>query len=424
MTEQRWQQLKDVLQAAWGMDAGERAAFLDQVCAQDPKLRSDVEALLASDRNIGEFLAAPAIHLAWDLETDDSGDDWLGRRVGSYRILREIGHGGMGTVYLAERADGQYQKQVAIKLVNPPHGDRHFLRRFLRERQVLAGLEHPNVVRLLDGGATENGLPYLVLEHVEGVRIDTWCETRKLAVRDCVRLFTKRVRRRGICAPEGGDSSRHQTWQHSGNGRWGAQAAGFRRCQGAESRAVCRDHRDQSWAAPMTPEYASPEQARGEPVGPATDIYALGLVLYRLLTGHLPFTPNAAPVTRALDGDLDSIVRKALNQEPGERYASVAEFSDDLDRFLNDRPVRARKANPAYRGLKLVKRNRLTASLVAALLAASILVLAVSRARRSAAPGSSVAVMPAIPPPAEPPEKSIPTSVDPGGAEIAGRGAD
>src|SRR6185369_4337176 len=194
MTGQRWQQLKDVLQAAWAMDAGDRAAFLDQIHAQDPKLHTDVEALLVSDQNIGEFLAAPAIHLPWDLETDDSGDDWLGQRVGSYRILREIGHGGMGTVYLAERADGQYQKQVAIKLVNSPHGDRHFLRRFLRERQVLAGLEHPNVVRLLDGGATENGLPYLVLEHVEGVRIDTWCETRKIAVRDCVRLF------RNVCA--------------------------------------------------------------------------------------------------------------------------------------------------------------------------------------------------------------------------------
>ena len=124
----------------------------------------------------------------------------------------------MGTVYLAERADGQYHKQVAIKLVNPPLGDRHFLRRFLRERQVLAGLEHPNVVRLLDGGATEDGLPYLVLEHVEGVRIDTWCETRKLPVRDCLRLF------RNVCAAveyahrQGGDSSRHQTRQHPGNG--------------------------------------------------------------------------------------------------------------------------------------------------------------------------------------------------------------
>ena len=189
MTEERWQQLKDTLQAAWAMDAGERPAFLDQSCAQDAKLRSNVEALLASDRNIGEFLASPAIHLSGDPETDDFDDYWYGRQVGPYQILREIGHGGMGTVYLAERADGQYHKQVAIKLLNPQFGDRHFLRRFLRERQLLAGLEHPNVVRLLDGGATENGLPYLVLEHVAGVRIDTWCETRKLPVRDYLRLF-------------------------------------------------------------------------------------------------------------------------------------------------------------------------------------------------------------------------------------------
>jgi TolB-like protein len=157
----------------------------------------------------------------------------------------------------------------------------------------------------------------------------------------------------------------------------------------------------------MTPEYASPEQARGEPVGPAADIYALGLVLYRLLTGHLPFTPNAAPFARRLDGDLDSIVRNALNQDPGGRYASAAQLSDDLDRFLNDRPVRARKANPAYHSLKFVKRNRLAALLVAALLAASILMLAVSRARRPAAPVSSVAVIPAMPQPAGAPETSI-----------------
>ena len=143
---------------------------------------------------------------------------------------------------------------------------------------------------------------------------------------------------------------------------------------------------------PMTPEYASPEQVRGEPVGPATDIYALGLVLYRLLTGHLPYRmqPKLQPVDvrRELDGDLDSIVRKALNPVPGGRYASVAELSDDLDRFLNDRPVRARKANLAYRGRKLMKRNRLTASLVTALLAASILVVAVSRARPAASRSS------------------------------------
>jgi serine/threonine protein kinase len=150
--------------------------------------------LLNSDQNIGEFLESPPIHIPRAPEAEDCDDYWAGRHLGPYQIVREIGRGGMGTVYLAERADGQYQKRVAIKLLNPQFGDRHFLRRFLRERQVLAGLEHPNLVRLLDGGATEDGLPYLVLEHVEGVRIDAWCETRKPPVRDFLRLF------RNVCA--------------------------------------------------------------------------------------------------------------------------------------------------------------------------------------------------------------------------------
>src|SRR5947207_10409708 len=175
MTEERWQQLTDVLHAAWEMHAKERPAFLNQVCAQDPKLRLNVEALLDSDQNIGDFLAAPAIQLDGYRETEDFGVDSSGRHVGPYQILREIGHGGMGTVYLAERADGEYRKRVAIKLVNPECGGQAILRRFRHERQVLAELDHPNIARLLDGSATEDGLPYLVMEYVEGVRIDVWC---------------------------------------------------------------------------------------------------------------------------------------------------------------------------------------------------------------------------------------------------------
>ena len=372
-----------------------------------------------SDRNIGEFLAAPAIHLSGDPETDDFDDYWCGRHVGPYQILREIGHGGMGTVYLAERADGQYHKQVAIKLLNPQFGDRHFLRRFLRERQVLAGLEHPNVVRLLDGGATENGLPYLVLEHVAGVRIDTWCETRKLPVRDCLRLF------QNVCAAV--DYAHRQGVIHldikPGNILVTADGVpklldfGVARVLNPERFAETTE--TSPGPRPMTRAYASPEQVRGEPVGPATDIYALGLVLYRLLTGHLPYVPGLreheagepglAPVRRELDRDLDSIVRKALHQEPGKRYSSAGELSDDLDSYLNDRPVRARKASFAYRGRKLLKRNRLAASLVAALLATSILVLAVSRARTSAS-RSSVVAGPVEP---HPPEASLPGPVAP-----------
>jgi serine/threonine protein kinase/TolB-like protein len=409
MTEERWQHLKDLLQAAWAMDADERPAFLDRICGQDAKLRSNVEALLASDQNIGEFLALPAIHSDWDLGAEDFSDYWQGRHVGPYQILREIGHGGMGTVYLAERADGQYQKQVAIKLVNPQFGDRHFLRRFLRERQVLAGLEHPNVVRLLDGGATEDGLPYLVLEHVEGVRIDIWCESHKLPVRDCIRLF------RNVCAAVEYAHRKDVVHLDIKPGNILVTADGvpklldFGVARALNPERFAENTETSPGQLPMTPEYASPEQARGGPMGPATDIYALGLVLHRLLTGHLPHTTG--PPERELNADLHSIVLKALHQEPRGRYVSATELSDDLDRFLHDRPVRARKATFAYRGRKLVKRNRLAASLAAVLFTASIVVMAVSRARSAASP-RSIEVRPANVqppgPPAVPPAVPLP----------------
>ena len=363
MTVDRWEHLKSVLQAAWELDAAERPAFLDGICGEDARLRADVEALLAADEKGGTFLA-----------TEDGSDGWPGREIGPYRIVREIGHGGMGLVYLAERADGQYQKQVAIKLVNPGTGD-SFLRRFLRERQVLAGLDHPNVVRLLDGGA-ESGMPYIVLEYVDGVRIDTWCQAHRLAVRDCLRLF------RSVCGAveyAHGKGVIHLDIK-PGNILVTAEGVpklldfGIARVLGGERLAETTG--TAAGPRPMTPEYASPEQARGETVGPATDIYALGMVLCKLLTGRLP-GPSAAGLE--LEGDLGSILRKALSPEPGARYASAAGLSEDLDRCLQDLPVRARRASLRYRAGKLVKRNRLVFSLAGAIFAATILVLAVSR---------------------------------------------
>ena len=235
-------------------------------------------------------------------------------------------------------------KQVAIKLVNPPHGDRHFLRRFLRERQVLAGLEHPNVVRLLDGGATENGLPYLVLEHVEGMRIDTWCETRKLAVRDCVRLF------RNVCAAVEYAHRKEVIHLDIKPGNILVTADGVPKLLDFGVARVLNPERSAEITEtspgprPMTPEYASPEQARGEPVGPATDIYALGLVLYRLLTGHLPLTPGAASVdarTGRRPGQ-----HRAEGAEPGARRA--LRFGGRVIR--RPRPLLERSAGPGTEG--------------------------------------------------------------------------
>ena len=167
MTPDRWRRIKEVLQEAQERDGPERIAFLDRACAEDMELRRQVETLLASEQDSG-FLAHPLGAVAASVGFAQSTECPAGRRLGPYQILREIGHGGMGRVYLAERADGQYRKRAAIKLVNPHLGTDSILRRFRNERQVLAELDHPNIARLFDGGATEDGFPYLVIEYVEG----------------------------------------------------------------------------------------------------------------------------------------------------------------------------------------------------------------------------------------------------------------
>lgn len=201
MTPELWQRINEILLQTWELDAGRRAAFLDQVC-HEPELRSKIESLLSADERIGDFLASPAIEVARaqavaagpDPSPAADGALETAPRIPPYRVLREIGHGGMGIVYLAERADGEYRKRVAIKVVNTSMAGEESLRRFRTERQVAAALDHPNIVRLLDGGTTAEGLPYLVMEYVEGVRIDRWCDDRKMGVRERLRLF------RQVCA--------------------------------------------------------------------------------------------------------------------------------------------------------------------------------------------------------------------------------
>ena len=431
MTSERYQRVKNVFQAAREQDASECSAFLDQACADDVELRSLVEALLLSDRKDSGFLgpqaidlpgaqaaeaaeiSVPAMDFAEGDPAPDSAEYLAGRRVGLYRILREIGHGGMGTVYLAERADGQYRKRVAIKLVNPHLGTEDILRRFRNERQVLAALDHPNIARLLDGGATEDGLPYLVMEYVEGVRIDTWCDSHKLPIRDRLNLFRK------ICAAVQYAHEKQVIHRDIKPGNILVTADGTPELLDFGIAKMLNPELSDSaettiGPTPMTPGYASPEQWRGERVGPASDIYALGVVLYNTLTGQLPYSlqgadlrqmtqviceqepvkPSAAiqraepdagwqgatataetvsksrsesptSLRRQLAGDLDNIVLKALRKEPERRYSSVAQFSEDIDRFLRDLPVHARNETLPYRGFKFLKRNRVAATAAA-----------------------------------------------------------
>jgi eukaryotic-like serine/threonine-protein kinase len=431
MTPEQWERVKEILQQVWECDPSERAQVLDRACAQDPELRAQVTDLLAADDRLGTFLAKPLdaateADLPVDLTPADSG-----RRIGPYRILREIGHGGMGTVYLAERADGQFRKRVALKLVNPHLGREDVLRRFRNERQVLAALDHPNIARLLDGGVTNDGLPYLVMEYVDGVRIDTWCDARKLPVRDRLRQFRK------ICEAVQ-YAHEHQIIHRDlkpGNilvtvdGTPQLLDFGIAKLLNKELSAETLE--TTAGLGPMTPEFASPEQIRGEPVSAATDVYALGMVLYLLLTGRLPYSfpgqdfqqiarvvceheplkPSAvlgsaethpespATLRRLLAGDLDNIVLKALRKDPERRYASAAELSADLDRFLQDLPVQARREGLAYRGRKFLKRNRasaLTATVSSMIVLALALGIVRLRAPSVRVPARSIAILPLV----------------------------
>ena len=363
MTPQRWQRIQQILHRVWEGEPGCREQILDAACAQDRALREEVEALLASDDAGGDFLAHPAV---------EPGRAWT--RIGPYRILREIGSGGMGTVFLAERADGQYRNQVAIKVAQSHLDGETVLRRFLQERQLLAGLDHIHIAKLLDGGATEDGLPYLVMEYVDGVPIDAWCESRKLPLRDRLGLFCS------ICEAVQYAHERHIIHRDikpanilvTPDGR--PVLLDFGIAKTLDPGTSPEMMQTTAGAAPMTPEYASPEQIRGEPVTPASDVYALGVVLYRLLTGALPYSlsardpletarvicgqaPRKPGAAAGLPGDLENIILMALRKEPERRYHSAAQLSQDLQRFLRDLPVKARGEGWGYRTQKFLKRN-------------------------------------------------------------------
>jgi serine/threonine protein kinase len=417
MSPEGWQRVKGLFEAALEREGSERDLFIQQACEQDPTTGAELKRLLAEHAQAGSFLEEHAIlvdsaladvpeqRLSSEIAGEQSAEASQGRRIGPYRTVREIGRGGMGTVYLAERVDGEYRKRVAIKLVNPHLGTEEILRRFRNERQVLAALDHPNIAGLLDGGTAEDGRPYLVMEYVEGVPIHAWCDSRKLGVRDRLRLFRK------VCAAVQYAHDKeviHRDIKPSNilvttEGTPQLMDFGIAKVLSQELSAETLE--TTMGSGPMTPEYASPEQVRGERVGPASDIYSLGVVLYQLLTGQLPYAvqahdlgqlerliceqepvkPSAAAalssaselrgmsvtgLRRLLAGDLDKVVLKALRKEPERRYTSVAQFSDDIECFLQDLPVRARRESTPYRGFKFLKRNRVPA--LAAVLSAAL----------------------------------------------------
>jgi len=287
MNPERWQQVREVLAAAVALPADERAAYLNKACGQDAELRSEVDSLLDShDEAASQFLNVPAADVKNALGKPSSR---IGSRIGVYQIEEEIGRGGMGEVYRAIRADGQYTKEVAIKLVRGGYDSAAVLERFLHERQILASLDHPNIARLFDGGTTEEGVPYLVMELVEGTAIDQYCEKHNLDVNDRLRLFTQ------VCAAVQYAHQRlviHRDIKPS-NILVTADRVPKLLDFGIAKLLDSTAGHETTLLGAMTPEYASPEQVRGEPITTATDVYSLGVVLYRLLTGVSPYPQSA-----------------------------------------------------------------------------------------------------------------------------------
>ena len=381
----RWTQIQTLFESALDRDPDERDAFLQTACADDPDLLAEVRSLLAADADAHPLLDSLAID-AIALPADLLPDGILpaeGERVGPYRIVEPLGRGGMGAVFLAERADGQFEQQVALKLIRGGAGSAQIVRRFQSERQILARLQHPHIARLLDGGLTEDGQPYFAMEYVDGVPLDQYCEVHDSPIEERIQLI------RAAC--DAVQSAHRQLVVHrdlkpanilvTAGGQVKLLDFGIAKMLSGEDDAMGDSALTQTGHAVMTPAYAAPEQVQHAPVTTATDVYALGVVLYELLAGERPFdlagcspaeierivgTQAPAPPStvappdrqRQLRGDLDKIVLKALRKEPERRYTSVEALADDLQRHLEGRPVEARPDTAGYRTRKFVQRHR------------------------------------------------------------------
>ena len=289
MKAERWQQVREILDSAIALPPAERSAYFERVCGPDQELRSEVESLLRAHDDAGSvFLNTPAADLKSVLSDSTPRPSWIGRRIGVYQIEAEIGHGGMGEVYRAIRADGQFKKNVAIKMVRGGYDTAAVLERFLHERQILASLDHPNIARLYDGGTTEDGIPYLVMELIEGTPIDAYCEARNLSVNERLKLFTQ------VCAAVQYAHQRLVIHRDIKPGNILVTSDGIPKLLdfGIAKLLDPTGGGETTMLPALTPEYASPEQIKGEPITTSTDVYSLGVVLYRLLTGRSPYPAN------------------------------------------------------------------------------------------------------------------------------------
>jgi tetratricopeptide (TPR) repeat protein len=370
----KWREAKHILDEALELPAQDRAGFIAAACAGSESLRRDVESLAAASES-ESLLDAPVPFALDDLPPTSR----VGERIGAYELLEELGRGGMGVVYLARRADDEFQRRVAIKLVSAGLADRVALGRFRSERQISASLDHPHIARLLDGGATEGGEPYFVMEYVEGEPLLEYCEARGLSVAKRLAIF------RDVCAAVQHAHQNlvvHRDLKPSNilvSREGEAKLLDFGIAKLLDPAGVMRAEDGTATLYRMlTPDYASPEQVRGRPVSTASDVYTLGVVLYELLAGQRPYhiatlepeellrlvceedpeRLSAVAPSKDLGGDLDAIVALAMRKEPGRRYSSAAALSEDIGRHLDGLPVLARKGTTTYRAGKFLRRHR------------------------------------------------------------------
>jgi tetratricopeptide (TPR) repeat protein len=373
MPADNWDRVEALFLRAVDLPPSEQSLFLDSMCGADAELRAEVESLLESDRKGGQVIAEAVGSEAAAL-FDAESQPLIGVRLGPYRVIREIGRGGMGAVYLATRDDDQYSKQVAIKVVKRGMDTADVLGRFRHERQILANLDHPYIAKLLDGGTTADGRPFFVMDYVEGVSLDTFCAQHKPSIEARCRLFLK------ICEAVSHAHRNLVVHRDLKPGNIFVTADGTPKLLDFGVAKLLSAGEANATATmlmrPFTPEYASPEQVRGMAVTTSTDVYSLGTILYELFTGQraqqiTTTTPLeidravcevevARPSLKAkgLDADLDNIVLMAMRKEPERRYASVDQLAEDIRRHLNGRPVLARQDSFGYRWRKFVRRNR------------------------------------------------------------------
>jgi tRNA A-37 threonylcarbamoyl transferase component Bud32 len=342
MSGRNWDRVQELFLRAAELPAEARGAYLSENCAGDEDARREVESLLAAEQAADARLRSIVTAAALDVQTADA-ERAVGQRIGPYVIEKEIGRGGMGTVYLAFRDDDQFRQRVAIKVVNRGMDSEFGLSRFRRERQVLADLQHPNIARLLDGGATGDGLPFFAMEYLEGEPITAYCRRKELGLRARLELFL------AVCSAV--QYAHHMLVIHRdlkpGNILVGEDAIPKLLDFGVAT--LLDEHCEPAGVfSPITAKYASPEQLSGAKLTTATDVYSLGVILQELVEGKSP-----------ADGDPEIIAGKAMRPDADSRYSSVEELAADVRRYLEWRPVRARQGSPWYRVRKLARRRRL-----------------------------------------------------------------